>query len=128
MYENNTDLIYRKVIEVLRLASASADVQLNQFPIQTCRPDEVALTFDEVVSNAHILVDKNFISNDIFKRLLEIDDMYSHFQVGENSDWSENAMYTSTNWEQTRLKARKVIKDMGIEMKSPNLFWITYVV
>lgn len=86
------------------------------------------MTFDEVVSSANILVEKNFISNSIYEKLLEIDDMYSHFQIGENSDWSESAMYTSINWEQTRLKARKVIDEMGIELKTPNLFWITYVV
>ena len=118
-------LVYKKVVEVLRLAAASADIQLSQFPDETCRPDEVALTYDEVVSSAQILVDNNIITSGTYSMILELNEMYSKYEV---NDWTENAMYTSRNWAKTRAVAAKILQNMEVAWQPPNLFWLTYVV
>ena len=127
MKDIDLKLLYRKTIEVLKLAAASADLQLKQFPKETCRPDEVALTFDEVICKADLLLKGNLITKSLYGKLKALNEFYSSFKMGEGGDWTEHAMYASSNWEQSRQLAKNILADMDIQNYIPDLFWIRYV-
>ena len=126
---NNIDLnlLYQKTLEVLKLAAAPASIQLQQFPEQTCRPDEVALTYDEVISNVDLLLEGKLITTTLRNRLKEVNDFYSTFKMGEDGDWTEQAMFTSVNWQKSRQLAENILSEMHIQKTVPNLFWVRFV-
>ena len=121
------DLLYRKTIEVTKLVASPPEQQLAQFPIQTCRPDEVALTFDEIIMSVDNLVKSEMITKDIGNALKALNQFYDTFNKGKDSDWTENAMFTSDKWKQTREMAKDILAKLGISDIEPNLFWIEYI-
>ena len=117
----NLNLLYRQTLEVIKLAAAPADIQLDQFPSQVCRPDEVAFTIDEIVGHIDLLVDNNMILEKTAKRIKRLNNFYSTFN---KQDWTEKAMSTSENWEKTRRLAKEIMYDSDLNFEIPNLFWI----
>ena len=125
MDQINLKLLYQQTLEVIKLAAAPAYVQLNQCPIQTCRPDEVALTVDEILSNIDLLSSNNLIGEETANSLKELNDFYATFNM---DDWTEKAMFTSANWEKSRILAQKIMCNGDLNFEIPNLFWIEDII
>jgi hypothetical protein len=122
--ENYYKLVYPKIIEALRLAAAPAKEQLSSLPEYVCKADEVALIFEEIFTYAKIVMENNFLSDNLYNHLLEIDNLFSEFGKDE---WTEEAMHKSKVWELVRNKARGALKEFDEVYTVPNLFWITCV-
>lgn len=116
--------VYPKIIEALRLVAAPPEIQLSSLPRYVHKPDEVALTFEEVMVYAKIILDNHFLTDELYERLLEIDELFNGFGKDE---WTEEAMYQSGTWEVVRNKANDTLKKFGEDYAAPNLYWITYV-
>lgn len=121
---NKMDIVYKKVIEVLKLVASPADVQLKAFPDYVCKPDEVALTFDEIVSYTYILLSNSIISKTQYEELNKIN---CYFDTFSKTDWSEDAMYDSEKWNYSRKMATDVLKLFNCIYTPPKLFWIDFV-
>ncbi|MBQ7936412.1 MAG: hypothetical protein IJ333_08750 [Clostridia bacterium] len=112
---------YRILVETIRLIAAPPEIQLSKFPEQVCRPDEVAFTLEELFPRANHLLKHQLITNDIYQSLQSIDTCFSTFS---SLDWTEEAMFVSAKWHQTRQMALALLLKMGEKWQSPNLFWI----
>ena len=73
------------------------------------------------------LVKSEMITKDIGNALKALNQFYDTFNKGKDSDWTENAMFTSDKWKQTREMAKDILAKLGISDIEPNLFWIEYI-
>lgn len=116
--------LYKKIIESLKLVASPAKEQINLFPDYVCIPDEIALTFDEIISYAKILVENNFITIDQYSLLEHLNHLFENFQ---KVDWTIESMYNSKKWMQTRQEAIIILKKFGESYSNPDIFWINYI-
>ncbi len=112
-------LYYTKLIEVIRLLAAPAEIQLASFPERTCRPDEIAFTFDEIVCNVD---DCKLVSDEVKAKVKYINGLFdAYFFQG---DWTEKAVIHSEKWQNIRALTLDLLKYMGVSYSAPDLFWI----
>lgn len=115
---------YQIMIEVLKLVASNAEIQINVFPNYVNKPDEVALTYDEVISSINELVSNNVISIDQYNKLININDYFDSYPINE---WTEKSMYSSEYWKKSREMALELLSGLNLQYSLPNLFWINYV-
>ena len=112
-------LYYTKLIEVIRLLAAPAEIQLASFPVRTCRPDEIAFTFDEIVCNVD---DCKLVSDEVKAKVKYINGLFDvYFFQG---DWTEEAVIHSEKWQNIRVLTLDLLKYMKVSYSDPDLFWI----
>lgn len=124
MNEDYLNVLYLKIIEALRLVAAPAEVQTSLLPDFVCKPDEVALTFDETIVYAKILLENNFISEEQFNGLVKMNCNFDNFT---QKDWTIDSMSHADSWKQSRESAKEALKVFKEKYATPNLFWIHYV-
>lgn len=114
------DTYLRRLVGTIKLLAAPAEIQLSAFPNKVCKPDEIALTFDEYACQA----EKCELLSDVSKtRIAELNRMFD-LSIG-NDEWTEDAIYNSDKWENVRKKALELLNFMNIAYTNPSLYWIS---
>lgn len=113
----------KRLIETLKVLAAPPEIQLASFPDNVCKPDEIALTFDEYASRANQC---ELISQTAKSKISTLN---RFFDTGiDKNEWTDAAVSSSYKWEFVRKSAREILYDMGVLYSEPNLYWIKYVV
>lgn len=112
-------LYHKKLIEVIRLLAAPAEIQLASFPKCTCRPDEIASTFDEIVCNVDAC---KLVSDEVKVKVKYINGLFDVYFSQE--DWTEEAVISSEKWQNIRMLMLDLLRYMEVSYSDPNLFWI----
>lgn len=118
---NMSDNFLSQIIEAIKLVAAPPIDQLDAFPDFVCKPDEIALTFDEVFS---LIDDTTSISTEIYSKMKNINELFNTFR---KEDWTEDAVKNSKNWQLVRQMAKDLLSMINIPYSKPNLFWISYI-
>lgn len=112
-----------RLIETIKLLSAPPDIQFASFPDYVCKPDEIALTFDEYEGRVN---ESELVPN---TAKIKITSLNKFFVTGmDKNDWTEDAVFNSKKWKLVRKSAKDILDDMGVPYSDPNLYWIKYVV
>ena len=102
---------------VLALAQP-AEVQLSLFPDFVCKPDELALDFEdglyELVGHEHEITSEQRAALDA------LDKVVTDMSGEENASfWTEEALRSHPTWEQIRSAAKAVVAAFGWELRRP---------
>lgn len=112
-------LYHKKLIEVIRLLAAPAEIQLASFPECTCRPDEITFTFDEIACNVD---DCELVSDEVKAKVKHINGLFNIYFSPE--DWTEEAVISLEKWQNIRVLTLELLKYMEVSYSDPHLFWI----
>lgn len=113
-------LVYPKIIEVLRLAAANPEIQNEVFPESEFPPEEIAFLVEHAKMMANILYENGYIDKAPFDSINKLDQRFECFEKGE---WTIDSMFISTNWQDARTIALKALKELSVDMSIPNLYW-----
>ncbi len=113
----------KRLIEVLNLVAAEANVQVSIFPRFVHVPDEIAAEISDAIEYAPVM--RNITDSAIINVLSEIDMIFDSY-VGKKEFWTLESMEKNSTWNQLRLFARKQLEQLGLPQTVPNLFWVTY--
>lgn len=102
---------------VLALASP-AHVQLSLFPDFTCKADELALDFEEALSQ--FAGHESEYTDDQWAAINYLDQLILSMSGQQNAAfWTEEAVLMHPTWEQIRTRAKATAKAMGWELRLP---------
>lgn len=118
---------YLRFVSAINLVAGEADEQLKVLPNGVCKPDEIAILFDECKSYLDDLVKEGSLSRSIEKVLIEIDSEFDEMSSGHKYLWTEEAVRVNHNWAQQRQRARELLEMMGEEKRLPVLDWVTFI-
>lgn len=112
-----------RLIQVLNLVAAEANIQMPAFPDFVHIPDEIAVEVSDAIEYAPIT--RSDMDSAIINVLAEIDAVLNGF-AGNKSFWTQECMRTDSTWEKLRVFARKELNKLGLSPSGPDLFWVTY--
>ncbi|MBL6991826.1 MAG: hypothetical protein ISR65_18735 [Bacteriovoracaceae bacterium] len=121
----NENMIYKRLTEVLKLISADFNTQKRSLPDFVHVPDEIALNFDEIYIFVNSLYDKKFIDIEHLNKLKEINSNFNKMDSNKKL-WNLNSLKTSSEWQDLRETASKLLYSLKVQQTSPDLFWINY--
>jgi hypothetical protein len=101
MVEVNRDWLFSSLRDSLSLLSADGDTALAGVPDGCCKPDELALDFD----NFRTAVVGNFADELPDELIATLADMDMIFDVITGDGWTEAAVRSSPEWAGVRQKA-----------------------
>lgn len=119
-----SEVYNKRLLEVLNLVAATADVQISAFPDFVHIPDEVASEIADVIEYAPEELENK--EKSIIKVLTQIDRIFLKY-AGQKDFWTMKSMRNCSVWNDIRLLAREELKSLGISESVPNLFWLQYV-
>lgn len=108
-------MVYPKIIEIIRLASAPSTIQLSFFYKNVDVTWEIADTIEEAVRYSIILAENDFITQE------QLNKIFDNFD-GDN--WTILSVHNSINWEKVREFAKETLEVFSVEYAVPNLYWI----
>ena len=108
-------LDYERFIEAIELLASEPDDLLIKYSKMLNLADEVALTFDnEGVYIAHHLKSENYISEEVYNLVIQIDKQLESLSNEHNEkNWTIQAMKTDQRWIKARALANEVKKRVG---------------
>jgi hypothetical protein len=113
-------LVYPKIIEVLRLAAAEPEIQNKMFPERDFPPEEIGFLVEHAKMMANILYKNRYIEKEQLDSIIKLDQKFEHF---EKNEWTISSMYNSTNWQDSRLLALQTLQKFSVDKAMPNLYW-----
>ncbi|MEZ5996121.1 MAG: hypothetical protein R3C25_10220 [Hyphomonadaceae bacterium] len=106
--------LYDNLKRTVEDLAASADKQEAMLRKARVGPDELALDFDAFAAAALNLVESGELSPDAHEAIRALDAHLVAFGGAHNAEeWTEAALYHSTNWATARELASKVLTLMG---------------
>lgn len=117
---------FRRLIEALRLLSASYDVQKSSLPDFVHVPDELALIFDDCFLLIQQFIETEKINDDQITKLRAIDQTLHHMTKSRGV-WTLEGLETMPEWQEVRYLARLALDSFSKTYKSPDLYWLQYV-
>ena len=100
-------LVYPKIIEVLRLTAAEPEIQNKVFPKTEFPPEEIAFLVEHAKLMANTLYENGYIEKKQLDSITKLDQRFEHF---EKNEWTIDSMYNSTNWHASRTLALQNLK------------------
>lgn len=113
-------LVYPKIIESVRLAASSPEIQLLAFSESVFVPDEIGDTIEHAAMMARALMKMGYITKEQFDSVEIIDRKFDEFT---QADWSVDAMCRADNWEVTRSLAKEALERFSVAYAIPNIYW-----
>lgn len=112
MYEEETlQLVYSRMVDSIEILAAEANEQIMK--LKGCVvTDEIALSFhDEVRLSSEILLEHGKITEQQYKKILEIDNKFD--KMSDNKDlWTNEQLRISGIWEECRQKGRALLREL----------------
>jgi hypothetical protein len=115
-----------ELIESLRLLAADYEIQVNALPKAVHVPDELALTFGDSFS----LVEQNRecvpLNSEQWNQLQEISQILE--QMAQRKElWTLQSVKSDLEWEEMRVRARKLLGSMDQAIMPPDLAHLQYI-
>ena len=111
-----------RVIEIAILLACDGKTQIESFPNFVHVPDEIALELDETMN----LLRNSDFNKEKYNYLKLINIIFSS-KAGNTHFWTIECILSGKEWKEIRDIATRGLVELGIGMRKPNLFWISYV-
>ncbi|HEX8903014.1 hypothetical protein [Vitreimonas sp.] len=106
--------LYDNLKRTVEDLAAPADEQEAMLRKARVGPDELALDFDAFAAAALNLVESGELSSEAYEAVRALDAHLVAFSGANNAaEWTEDALYHSSNWATARELASKVLSLMG---------------
>lgn len=122
----NLNQQYTILVQSLKLAAHNPATQISLLPSFVVVTDEIALTFEDGFLLANELKENNFISDSIFKYLVELDGLFNYMS-NDKSIWSIEALINHELWQNTRDLAKLILNEMNEPLDLIVLQGVTYI-
>lgn len=122
----NLNQQYSILVQSLKLAAHNPETQISLLPSFVVVTDEIALTFEDGFLLATELKENNYISDSIFKYLVELDNLFNNMS-NDKSIWSIEALINHYLWQQTRELAKLILNEMNETLDLVVLQNVTYI-
>src|SRR5688572_29949129 len=97
------------LVEAVQLVAAASEVQLAVLPDGVCKPDEIALTFDDCFLLVPDLVASGLVSAQAQGCLAGIDALFSRLTDIGPAMWSEATVRQRPEWSELRARAAEAL-------------------
>ena len=111
-----------RVIEITILLACVGKTQIESFPNFVHVPDEIALELDDTI---------NLLQNSDFNKMkynyLKLINKIFSTKAGNSHFWTIECILSGKEWKVIRDIATRGLVELSIEMRKPNLFWVSYI-
>lgn len=112
------DMVYPKIVEIIRLIATPSEIQLSLFPQNVNPAETIFESAEDAVRYSRILNENNLFTEELLKK---IETLYTFFN---REECTTDSIQNSSNWEKAREFAMVVLQMLSIQYAIPNLYWV----
>ena len=120
----NLELMYKSLVESLRLLASSYEKQKDYLPEFIVVQDEVISLFGDSFLTAPQLIEKGLLSNDAIASMIRC---YNLMEMARRNQETPNDFRVKESWNRVRELANLTLEKMNEEFKEPDLSFVDWV-
>jgi hypothetical protein len=112
------------LLQVIQLAAADYEIQIQSFPNFVHVPDEIAI----LLADSIFILDEpglpELAKTGVIDKIRELDQYFINLP---KEKFTFDALQTSQDWEKARQVAKSILDELGLEKEKPNLDWVKFI-